>query len=111
IWSRLMSVEAERRGRLAYVHVPFCANHCLFCAFYRNAYKPEAVSAYADLVIDEIAREAAAPGVSSQPVQAVYLGGGTPSALSARDLTRVLGTVRQHLPLVPDCEITMEGRI
>jgi oxygen-independent coproporphyrinogen-3 oxidase len=40
----------------------------------------------------------------------VYLGGGTPSALSADDLTRILRAVRR-LPLAPDCEITLEGRI
>src|SRR5690606_5646059 len=40
-----------------------------------------------------------------------YVGGGTPSALSARDLARLLETARQRLPLAADCEITVEGRI
>jgi oxygen-independent coproporphyrinogen-3 oxidase len=113
IWSRLMSGRApqSRQGRLVYIHVPFCANHCLFCGFYRNAYTPHEASAYADLVIAEIEREAAEPVIGAQPIQAVYLGGGTPSALSAKDLARILGAVSRHLPLAADCEITIEGRI
>jgi oxygen-independent coproporphyrinogen-3 oxidase len=110
-WFRLMSGQASGRDRVAYIHVPFCANHCLFCGFYRNAHTPQAASAYADLVIAEIAHEAGAPAVRDRPVGAVYLGGGTPSALSATDLARVLGTARRELPLADDCEITVEGRI
>lgn len=110
-WTRLLGDHRPSGSRLAYVHVPFCANHCLFCGFYRNAYTPEAASAYADLVIAEIEGEARSPAVGSQPIEAVYLGGGTPSALSASELSRLLHTVRRCLPLSPGCEITVEGRI
>jgi oxygen-independent coproporphyrinogen-3 oxidase len=111
IWSRLMSEPSSPQRRLAYIHVPFCANHCLFCAFYRNAYTATGAAAYADCVVAEIEREAGEPGVRHGAIEAVYLGGGTPSALSADDLTRILDTVRRRLPLAPDCEITLEGRI
>ena len=111
IWGRLMRGHRSPSRRLAYLHVPFCANHCLFCGFYRNAYTPAATAAYADMLIGEIEREAAEPAIASQPVEAVYLGGGTPSALSAKELSRVLGAVRRCLPLAPDCEITLEGRV
>jgi len=97
--------------RLAYVHVPFCANHCLFCGFYRNAYTPQAATAYTDLLVAEIGREADAPAMQAQAINAVYLGGGTPSALSAEELSRLIATIRRTLPLAPDCEITIEGRI
>ncbi|MDI2068490.1 heme anaerobic degradation radical SAM methyltransferase ChuW/HutW, partial [Klebsiella pneumoniae] len=36
---------------------------------------------------------------------------GTPSALSARDLARIITALRDKLPLAPDCEITIEGRV
>lgn len=110
-WSRLMSSRESERNRLAYVHVPFCANHCLFCGFYRNAYTAQEASAYVDLLVSEIEREADLPAIGAQPVQAVYLGGGTPSALPAKELERLLGSVKRHLPLTSDCEITLEGRI
>lgn len=110
-WPRLLSDCGAPRRRLAYIHVPFCANHCLFCGFYRNAYTATEASAYAEHVVAEIEREAAEPGIRHHPIEAVYLGGGTPSALSADDLIRILDTVRRHLPLAPDCEITIEGRV
>lgn len=106
-----MGDHRSSEDRLAYVHVPFCANHCLFCGFYRNAYTPDATSSYADLLIEEIERESSERTVRNRPVAAVYLGGGTPSALSAAELSRILGAIKRCLPLKPDCEITIEGRI
>ena len=92
-WARLLADRRAAGPRLAYVHVPFCANHCLFCGFYRNAYTPQAATAYTDLVIAEIEREADAPAVAAQPVEAVYLGGGTPSALSADEVEEVVRNI------------------
>lgn len=111
-WSRLIADHRASEKRLVYIHVPFCANHCLFCGFYRNSFTREKATSYADLVVTEIEREAEAPVVAhGKPVEAVYLGGGTPSALSADDLSRILRVVKSNLPLAPDCEITVEGRI
>lgn len=110
-WRALMAEAHPRRKRLAYVHIPFCANHCLFCGFYRNAYVPARGADYVDLLLADIARDARAPAIASAPVHAVYFGGGTPSALSADELSRLLQAVRRNLPLAPDCEITVEGRI
>jgi oxygen-independent coproporphyrinogen-3 oxidase len=97
--------------RIAYVHIPFCANHCLFCGFYRNAYVPATAASYVDHVIRDIEAESSMPAAQAAPVEAVYLGGGTPSALTAPELSRLLQAIRRYLPLAPDCEITVEGRI
>lgn len=104
-------LEGGGGSRLAYVHVPFCANHCLFCGFYRNRTDAAAMRRYVDHLVREIARDAARPGIAAHPVEAVFLGGGTPSALSADDLHRVLSALREHLPLAADCEVTVEGRV
>lgn len=98
-------------GRLAYVHIPFCANHCLFCGFYRNAYTALAVGEYVDLLMRDIEREAQYAATQSEEITAIYLGGGTPSALTAAELSRLLLTLRRHLPVADGCEITVEGRI
>lgn len=110
-WRAILSTPSRPGKRLVYVHIPFCANHCLFCGFYRNAYVPQTGADYVKLVIEEIRREARAPALRDNPVHAVYFGGGTPTALSARELSDLLATVRAELPLAPDCEITVEGRI
>jgi len=109
-WQRLIASPPRRRKRVAYVNVPFCANHCLFCGFYRGPAQPARVAGYASLAIAEIEREADAAGIAEAPVHAVYLGGGTPSALPADGLRRLLRSLRSALPLAPDCEITVEGR-
>jgi len=102
---------AERRPgkRVAYLHIPFCANHCLFCGFYRNRSAEDSMAEYARRLEHDIAMDQAA--ASGPPIQAVYFGGGTPSALAAADLGRLISAVRRHLPLAPDCEITIEGRV
>lgn len=110
LWSRLLTTPPARRKRLAYVHVPFCANHCLFCGFYRGPASAERIRDYVALPIAELEREHGAPAVAQAPVHAVYLGGGTPTSLPASDLHRLLDALRTRLPLAPDCEITVEGR-
>lgn len=111
IWNDILTRPSAPRKRLAYIHVPFCANHCLFCGFYRNAYVPASGAEYTDMVIAEIGYEASSATIKDNPVHAVYLGGGTPSALSAQELSRLLSAVKKSLPLAADCEITVEGRI
>lgn len=96
---------------VAYVHVPYCANHCLFCGFYQNAWREEAGSAYVDALITQLQRERDRPDLSEAAIRAVYFGGGTPTLLSAADLARAIEAVRETLPLAADCEITVEGRV
>lgn len=109
-WARLLETPAPARKRLAYVHVPFCANHCLFCGFYQQRAHAAALPRYARAIVADLVRESSAPAVAAAPIHAVYLGGGTPTALDAGDLDRLVRALRQHLPLTPDCEVTVEGR-
>lgn len=95
---------------VAYVHVPYCQNHCLFCGFFQNVWRPDVSAAFVDDVIMEVERLAGRPLVASAPIEAVYIGGGTPSALLADDLFRLVAGLRRYLPLSPDCELTVEGR-
>jgi oxygen-independent coproporphyrinogen-3 oxidase len=43
-------------------------------------------------------------------VNAIYVGGGTPGALSARQIDRILETVNEYIPMANDCELTFEAR-
>ncbi|WP_321335869.1 heme anaerobic degradation radical SAM methyltransferase ChuW/HutW [Breoghania sp.] len=101
-----------RTGKsVAYLHIPFCENHCLFCGFYQNPWRTEHSRNYADAIIRELEAGKNDPAQAQGPIHAVYFGGGTPTALDASDLTRIIEAVRENLPLAPDCEITIEGRI
>lgn len=95
---------------VAYLHVPYCQNHCLFCGFFENVWRPEAGPAYVDDLIAELAAKSHTPLIASAPIDAIYIGGGTPSALDAEDLARLIAALHRYLPLSADCEITLEGR-
>ncbi|MRN37865.1 putative heme utilization radical SAM enzyme HutW [Neisseria sp. N95_16] len=95
---------------LAYLHIPFCANHCVFCGFYRNAWKDGYSAVYTDKIIGELQRESAVRQGSGK-IRAVYFGGGTPTALHTADLVRLVEACYRYLPLADDCEFTLEGRM
>ena len=95
---------------VAYIHVPYCQNHCLFCGFFQNVWRPDVAGPFVDDVIAEIAGKARTALVASAPIEAVYIGGGTPSALPAEHLARLIASLHEYLPLAADCEITVEGR-
>ncbi|UBU95028.1 heme anaerobic degradation radical SAM methyltransferase ChuW/HutW [Edwardsiella sp. LADL05-105] len=110
-WQQLCQRTLSPNKRLIYVHIPFCATHCTFCGFYQNRFSEQAVARYCDYLQREIALESALPLQQSAPIHAVYLGGGTPSALSAEQLYRLITQLRSALPLAADGEITVEGRV
>lgn len=104
--------EKRRTGTsLAYIHVPFCETRCLYCLFYQNPLRAESSAHYTDHLIRELELWNELPAQQTDPIHAVYFGGGTPTALEPNDLFRLISAVRKYLPLANDCEITLEGRI
>ena len=76
-----------------YVHVPFCASTCDFCAFYQTAPTADGISRY----LQSIAAEADLIQWGSRGVQTVFWGGGTPGLLSPKDIRALGGIVRARL--------------
>lgn len=117
IWALARGKLNELSGRtpqgeaLAYVHVPFCETRCLYCMFYQNPYNEDAANRYTDLLIREMQLWADRPAQKDTRIKALYFGGGTPSALSAANLLRILKAAHDYLPLTQDCEMTLEGRV
>lgn len=95
----------------AYIHVPFCETHCLYCGFYNQPYRKEQSKIYTDTLIKEIKLWENTTAFKTKPINALYFGGGTPTALEVEDISRLLTYIRNTFPLANDCEITMEGRI
>ncbi len=84
----------------AYVHIPFCTRRCDYCAFATWDDRGDLLPAYLDGLRAEIATAAAdLPACTS-----VFLGGGTPSLLSAEQMASVLG----ELPIAAEAEVTVE---
>ena len=84
----------------AYVHVPFCAHRCDYCAFATYADRDQLMDDYVAAVRAEIAARRA----DMPPVTSVFFGGGTPSRLPASDLIAILS----EIPLAPGAEVTVE---
>jgi oxygen-independent coproporphyrinogen-3 oxidase len=105
-------MDRERSGKCAaYVHVPFCETHCLYCGFYSSPYRKDHSAPYVDALLGELEAERGRAALRGGPVHALYLGGGTPTALEPEDLRRLVQGLREGLPLANDCEITVEGRV
>jgi oxygen-independent coproporphyrinogen-3 oxidase len=84
-----------------YVHVPFCAHRCDYCAFATYSDRDQLMDAYVQAVLEEIA-SAKAEGLPT--ATSVFFGGGTPSRLPADQLLRILDA----LPRFRDAEVTVE---
>jgi len=110
-WNRLANQHDSNIRRAVYIHIPFCRSRCRFCGFYMYG-KDECLSKeYTDALLTEISTAAGEKAVAEAPINAVYLGGGTPTDLEPEDLSRLLLGIRKSLPLSNDCEITVEGRV
>ena len=96
--------------RTLYVHLPYCRSRCLFFPIYYGRTDEAGMAEYLGLLHREIER-AADTELSVYPVNAVYLGGGTPTDLSAAQLGGLLELIRTRFKLANDCEITVEARI
>jgi len=96
---------------MAYIHIPFCCTRCLFCGFYSEPAAPAAMATYSEALEKDIALSGAALKKTGRKLSAVYFGGGTPTDLSADELSMLVTVVRRELPLTNDCEITIEGRL
>lgn len=81
--------------RTAYLHVPFCASHCGYCDFAVSAGQDHLIELYLDALIEEISTLG-----KPRPVESLFIGGGTPTYLSADQLQRLLEAVHHWLPLV-----------
>lgn len=109
-WNGMMKERTGVVRRLAYIHVPFCRGRCYYCGFFQNLCDDGAETRYVCKLLDEL-RMSASPRLEAAALQAVYIGGGSPSSLSPRNCARLMDGIRKYLPLANDCEITYESRI
>ena len=97
-----------------YVHLPWCLKKCPYCDFNSHEYRGASQQAqdlpeqlYLDALCADL--ESCLPLVWGRQVHSIFLGGGTPSLFSPEGIARLISDLRARLPLVPDCEITMEA--
>lgn len=96
--------------RSAYLHVPFCHRRCFYCDFpivplgdRADGSHSASIQAYLNLLLAEIASSPSGP-----PLSTVYLGGGTPSMLTADQVASLLLALQERYGLAPGAEISLE---
>jgi putative oxygen-independent coproporphyrinogen III oxidase len=103
----------QQRPFAFYVHVPFCRVRCGYCDF--NTYTAQELgggasqATYAETAAREVALARRVLGDVDRPVETVFLGGGTPTLLPARDLGLVLRAIGDEFGFAPDVEVTTEA--
>ena len=104
-----------------YIHFPWCEKKCPYCDFNSHQIKDGVGNADAGVKpsqgFDEVRYikalitdlETELPRVWGRQVHSIFIGGGTPSLLSANGMNELLSAIRARVNLEPDCEITMEA--
>ncbi len=87
-----------------YVHVPFCATKCSYCAFYSAIGSGEFVVPYLDKIKNDFEKYSSQAGV----LKSVYLGGGTPTLLEADQLETLFLSIYANFKLSKNAEISIE---
>nr|WP_322998714.1 oxygen-independent coproporphyrinogen III oxidase [Castellaniella sp.] len=100
---------ADRPAPLSvYVHLPFCESLCYFCGCNKIITQDHSRSAeYLDILFREMDLVSPHLGAARQTIQ-LHLGGGTPTFLSAAELTALMDQIRRHFDFTPDAELGVE---
>ncbi len=98
------SLERLSIPKAAYIHVPFCHARCPYCSFTVVANRLDWVDRY----VDAVSRELASLKIPN-PVNTIFIGGGTPTLLPQEPMTRLLTAIRTWLPLAEDGEWSIEA--
>ncbi|MDR3331376.1 MAG: radical SAM family heme chaperone HemW [Synergistaceae bacterium] len=93
------------RTSSVYIHVPFCESKCPYCAF-KSAVKRNGDE---ELYIRATAGEAALRSPEAGVLKTLYIGGGTPSALSVESWKTLTEAIDRSFILADDAEITLEA--
>ncbi|MGZ9058164.1 MAG: radical SAM family heme chaperone HemW [Burkholderiaceae bacterium] len=92
-----------------YIHYPWCVRKCPYCDFNSHEASPQGAPEGDYLAALRADLEAALPLIWGRRIISVFVGGGTPSLMSAQAVDRLLSDVRALLPLAVDCEVTLEA--
>ncbi len=99
-----------------YIHFPWCVRKCPYCDFNSHEFAAQSGSGQGDTLPEQAYLDAlradleqSLPLVWGRKILTIFIGGGTPSLMSAEGLDRLLSDVRSLLPLEADAEVTMEA--
>ncbi|MGN7476648.1 radical SAM family heme chaperone HemW [Solibacillus silvestris] len=96
-------------ARGVYIHIPFCHQICNYCDFNKVFFKNQPVDEYIEALGREMEMTVAAMPEAFANIETIFLGGGTPTALSARQIEKLLALISKHIPLSSVNEFSSEA--
>jgi len=96
-------------ARGVYIHIPFCHQICNYCDFNKVFFKNQPVDQYIEALGMEMAMTVQQMPQAFERIETIFLGGGTPTALSAPQITRLLELIREHIPMEHVVEFSSEA--
>ncbi|MFC7440643.1 radical SAM family heme chaperone HemW [Laceyella putida] len=91
-----------------YIHIPFCTNKCHYCDFTAYVVDGQPVDDYLAALDQEMALTVSA--VPPGAIRSIFIGGGTPTVLTPRQMDRLLSSIRRYFPLWDESiEFTIEA--
>lgn len=90
-----------------YIHTPWCVRKCPYCDFNSHERGEIPETAYLQALLTDLEQDL--PLIGDRPVETVFIGGGTPSLMSADFYRQLFQGIRQRLTLQADAEITLEA--
>ncbi|MFA5051211.1 MAG: radical SAM family heme chaperone HemW [Patescibacteria group bacterium] len=110
--SQIYSTEySETVKELAlYVHLPFCTGKCLYCSYVSlHSQTKDFIDNYLNILEQEIELLLACPGLHNIKINSLYLGGGTPTYLTEKQLFRLMRFLKSKFVFQKEAEITIEA--
>lgn len=96
-------------ARGVYIHIPFCHQICNYCDFNKFYFKNQPVDEYIEALGKEMALATQKNPESFRHIETIFLGGGTPTALSPQQLDKLLTLIRTYIPMNSVTEFTSEA--
>lgn len=90
-----------------YLHIPFCVQKCAYCDFLSAPATEQTRREYVELLVREINGYGTIYG-GSYEVSTIFIGGGTPSLLSGKEILRTFEALQENFTIQDDAEITLE---
>lgn len=91
----------------AYIHIPFCEQICHYCDFNKFFLQNQPVDDYLQALCLEM-KKAMEDQVLNEELKTIFIGGGTPTSLSAKQLDYLMESIHQTLPMQSVVEFTVE---
>ena len=102
---------SDEKSFSLYISIPFCPSRCRYCSFVQSSVErsKHLIEPYVDLLCDEIKKTAEIASSLGLRLETVYMGGGTPTTLTAEQMNLVLSTVLSSFDTTALREFTVEA--